>query len=132
MRKRLTLTSFHYHQRLSRSKLCFMSTIRPSLSSVIYQNLIILHAGNAEQAPFFIFLLPRCHSSVNCRHHRPASPPASLPPHPVLLLFTMFYSFFLSTSYFIYCSLPDTRTLFCSISHSAPRPLNTVAPCISS
>lgn len=96
-----------------------MSTIRPSLSSVIYQNLIILHTGSAVLCrPPFLFLRPRCHWSVNCRHHRPASPPLSTT-RPVLLSFTMFYSFFLSTSYFIYCLLPDSYSLF-SLSSTLP------------
>ena len=44
--------------------------------------------GNPSR-PSFIFLLPCCHSSVNCRHHRPSSPPPSCDafiPHVVFLL----------------------------------------------
>ncbi len=75
MKERLILTSFHYHQRLSRSKLCFMSTIR--LSSAIYQNLIILHTGNAEQAPvyFSTALLP-----LKCELQTSQASPTPTPP----------------------------------------------------
>lgn len=41
----------------------------------------------------FIFLLPRCHSSVNCRQHKPASTPF-LPPAPPCFYSPRFYSFF--------------------------------------
>lgn len=58
MERRLIPTSSHYHQRLRRHKLCFMSTIGQSLSSAIYQNLIIRRTqGMPEQALLFILLL---------------------------------------------------------------------------
>lgn len=132
MKKRLILTSFHYHQRLCRSKLCFTSTKGRVFSSVVYQNVIILHTGNAEQAPFYFStaLLP-----LKCELQTPQACIPTLttpsPTRPVLLLFAMFYSFFLSTSYFIYCSLPDTRTFIISLFHSALCPLTllfTISP----
>lgn len=103
----LPLTSFHYHQHLSRSKLSFMSTARQSLSSVIYQNLIILHTGNATQGLFYFSTasLPlKCELQTSQACCTPPPPPHHHPhPHlpptrPVLLSFNMFYSFFLSTS----------------------------------
>lgn len=91
------------------NKLCFMSTIRQRLSSVIYQNLIILHTGSATPAPF-LFLRPCCHWSVNCRHHRPSSPPQSLPAsvafiHHVLFLFPLHPLYLLLASWHSVSSL---------------------------
>lgn len=125
MEKSLILTSFHYHQRLSRSKLCFMSTMRQSLSSVIYQNLIILHTGNAVQAHFYFSTaaLPlKCELQTSQACLAPSLPPALCCFHS-----PCFIPFFLSTSYFIYCSLPDTYTLF-SPSFALPCVLFALCP----
>lgn len=74
-----TLTSFHYQRRPSRSKHSFMSITGQSLSSVIYQNLIILHTGNAEQALFYFSTasLPlKCELQTSQACLTPSRPPS--------------------------------------------------------
>lgn len=96
MKKRLLLTSFSYQQRPSRSKHSFMSIIGQSLSSVVHQNLIILHAGNAEQTLFYFSTasLPlKCElqTSQAC----PPQPPHVAFIHRVLSLFPLVQLFYL-------------------------------------
>lgn len=90
MKKRLILTSFHYHQRLSRGKLCFMSTASQSLLSVIYQNWYILHTVKCRAGPLLFFYCLVATEAWTADITGLPTPHT----HPVLLLFTTFYSFF--------------------------------------
>lgn len=102
MKKGLIPTSFHYHQRLSCSKLCFMSTM--SLSSCHLSKSNYTPHRECRAGPLFYFAAASLPLKCELKHHRPPRPLPSL----CCFHSPCFIPFFLSTSYCIYCSLPDT------------------------
>lgn len=107
---------------LSRSKLCFMGTVRPES--------FICHLSKSNYTPHRecqAFYFSTASLPLKCELQT-SQASLSLPPSlPVLLLFTMFYSFFLSARLF-YLSL----ALLFSLSLAQPsRPLTLVVHCIS-
>lgn len=92
-----------------------MSTVRQSLSSVIYQNLIIPHPGNVAQALFYFStaLLPlRCEVETSQACIVPFLPPV------LLLSFTVFNSLFLYQLLYLLLTSCHLNFIF-SVFHSA-------------